>query len=104
MANYKRRFTKDEFKHELMTHLHDMPKGHFQNRKHLEKNAALKAEHYSRALAALDSVADRLRKIAETHPDPTEQQSARSGLTEISDAIDAYGEASMSGNSNWHSD
>lgn len=104
MSKYKRRFTKDEFKQELLTHLHDMPKGHFQSKKHLEKNATIKAEHYDRALAALDSVADRLRKIASTHPEASARQEADSALVEINNAIDAYGEASMSGNSNWHSD
>lgn len=100
MADYKRRFTKEEFKRELMAHLRDAPKG-FQAKDRLEAHAEIKAEHYERALKALDSAAERLRKIAATHPDETARVEADTGLREIEEAINAYGEASMDQNSQW---
>lgn len=101
MPNYKRRFTKEEFQQELFTHLKDMPPGHLHAHDKLEQIAQWKAEHYSRALEALDRAAERIRKVAHAHPDPAFQQDAENALTEINDAINAYGEASLSGNSRW---
>lgn len=100
MANYKRRFTKDEFKKELMAHLRDAPKG-FQAKERLEKHAEVKAGHYERALQALDAATNRLRKIAETHPDDSARQEANLCVQEIEEAVNAYGEASMDQNSHW---
>lgn len=102
MANYKRRFTKEQFKQELFTHLHDMPRGHYRSKKHLEENAAMKAEHYQQALEALDSAADRLRNLAQTHSDAEAKKEADTAVSEINAAIEAYGEASMAGNSEWN--
>lgn len=101
MPNYNRRFTKDEFKKEMFTHLKDMPPGYLKAPKKLEEVAEWKAEHYERALNALDSAAARLKKIADTHQDDSARKEAESGLNEITNAINAYGEASMSGNSKW---
>lgn len=100
MANYKRRFTKDEFKNELMAHLRDAPAG-FQAKDRLERHAELKAGHYERALVALDSATERLRKIAATHPDEGARKDAEAAVSEINSAIDAYGEAAMDQNSQW---
>lgn len=101
MANYKRRFTKEEFRKELFTHLRDMPPQYLHKHENLEEIAKVKAEHYSRALDALDAAMDRVRKIASTHQDAEAQKDADLALKEINDAINAYGEASMSGNSSW---
>lgn len=101
MPNYNRRFTKEEFQKELFTHLKDMPPGHMQAPKKLEENARQKAEHYARALDALDSVAERIKKIAASHPDETVRAEADAAVKEIDEAINAYGEASMTGNSGW---
>ena len=102
MANFKRRFTKEEFQKELFTHLKDMPPGYLRAHDKLEQITQWKADHYSTALAALDSAAERLKKLAESHPDAAARQEAESGVKEINEAIDAYGEASLSGNSVWN--
>lgn len=101
MAKYKRRFTKEDFQKELFTHLKDMPPGHLKAHDKLEQIAQWKAEHYARALDALDRAAERMKKVAETHPDPSARLEAENAMTEISDAVNAYGEASLSGNSRW---
>lgn len=102
MPNYKRRFTKDEFAKELFIHLRDMPPGHLRAHDKLEEIAKWKADHYSRALDALDAATERVRKIAASHPDPRVQREAEAAVKQINDAINAYGEASMSGNSEWN--
>lgn len=104
MPDYKRRFSKDEFKQELLTHLMDMPADHLRNPKKLSAVAETKADHYASALAALDAAMDKVRKIAETHPDPVARQQADSAVTEINSAIDSYGEASLSQNSQWRNE
>jgi len=100
MANYKRRFTKEEFQKEMFTHLRDIPPGHLKNPKKLEESAAYKAEHYAQALDALDAAVARIKKLAESAPEENKAE-ADAAVKEISDAINAYGEAAMSGNSSW---
>lgn len=101
MANFKRRFTKEEFKKEMFTHLKDIPPGHLKNPKKLEESAEYKASHYSEALKALDAAAARIRKMAEASQDANAKTEADAAIKEINDAINAYGEAAMSGNSTW---
>lgn len=99
MTDYKKRFTKDEFKRELVEHLRAMPPGHLQSPAKLEPNAEKKAEHYAQALAALDRAADKLRAMAASNPEL--KSDADEAIKEINDAIDTYGEVSMSGNGSW---
>lgn len=99
MANYRRRFTRDEFKKELVAHLADAPRG--LSRQKLEEHAERKAAHYEQALHALDAVAERLKKLAETHPDETAKTDAEEALKQIDEAISAYGMAAMDQNSQW---
>lgn len=101
MANYKKRFTKEEFKKELMQHMSDMPPGFLKARDKLDKHVEDKANHYIAALAALDAAADKLRSVAASHPDPSARQDADEALKKIDDAINAYGDASMSWNNGW---
>lgn len=101
MADYKRRFTKDEFKNEMFTHLRDIPPGHLKNPKKLEESAEYKAAHYEKALEALDAAMARITKMAESSQDETASAEAELAIREINDAINAYGEAAMSGNSSW---
>lgn len=99
MTNYRRRFTKDEFKKELMEHLGAMPPGHLQAPHKLDSNAERKAELYTQALAALDRAADRIRQMASANPEL--KPHADDAIREIDDAVDTYGEVSMSGNGSW---
>ncbi len=101
MTNYKRRFTKDEFKQELVNHLRDMPPGLARARGRLEAHAEMKAAHYEKALAALDAAMERVQRIAASHPDEGARQEADSAIREINAAIETYGEASMAQNSSW---
>lgn len=100
MADYKRRFTRDEFKKELIEHLSDAPKG-FRAKNKLEKHAELKAGHYEQALRSLDVVAEKLRKLAESHPEAEAKADAEEALKQIDEAINAYGMAAMDQNSHW---
>lgn len=99
MANFKRRFTKDEFKQELFEHLRSIPPGHLNAPKKLEAHAEKKAEHYVQALAALDRAAERLRAMAADNPGL--QADTDACIKEINDAVDTYGEVSLYGNSIW---
>lgn len=101
MPNYKRRFTKEEFKQELASHLRDVPPGLLKAPHRLAAHTELKAGHYEAALAALDAAVARVRQIAATHPDEQARQEADTAIREINDAIDTYGEAAMVQNSNW---
>lgn len=101
MPNYKRRFTKDEFKQELVNHLRDMPPGLSRAQDRLEAHAELKAAHYEQALAALDAAMERVQRIAASHPDESARLEADAAIKEINSAIETYGEASMVQNSIW---
>lgn len=100
MSKFKRRFSKDEFSHELAEHLRALKPADLQAPKKLEANAARKAQHYSAAVAALDRAADRIRQMAAANPEL--QQEADEAVKEINSAIDTYGEASLYGNRSWN--
>lgn len=104
MPNYRRRFSKEEFKNELISHLRDIPPGLARAPKRLEAHAELKAAHYEAALKALDDAVEKLRNIAAKNTDPQTQQDAKLAIQRISEAVDTYGEASMSQNSIWDGD
>lgn len=99
MANFKRRFTKDEFKKELTEHLGAIPPGHLKAPAKLEAHAEKKAEHYAQAVAALDRAAERLRAMAAANP--VMKTDTDACIKEINDAVDTYGEASLYGNGQW---
>lgn len=98
---YERRFTQEEFIDKLFEHLRDLPPGHMQAPAKIRANVEWKAGYYASALAALDEAAARVRNIAASHPDPQMRTEAETAVQEINTAIDAYGAASMSGNSTW---
>lgn len=102
MGKYAKRFSKDDFKKELVEHLASMPKQYFASKKHLEEHAAKKAEYYSRALTALDEASERLKRIADTHPEPGAREDADAALKKIDEAISAYGDASLNQNNSWN--
>lgn len=101
MANFRRRFTKDEFKDELIRHLGDVPPGLLQARGRLEAHAELKAGHYEAALKALDEAVSRMREIAATHGDAETQQKTEDAIRQVQTAAETYGEACLVQNSTW---
>jgi tetratricopeptide (TPR) repeat protein len=104
MVDYNRRFSKKEFKDELMKHMSDMPPGFLKAKDKLEKHVETKAGRYADALAALDEAASKLKEIAASHPDDTARKDADAALKKIDEAIGAYGEASMLFNNRWEED
>jgi uncharacterized protein YyaL (SSP411 family) len=101
MAKFDRRFTRDEFVKEMVTHLKDMPPGFTQSRKNLEAIAEYKAEQYQKAIEALDMAANKLKKLNEANTDPTIKQETEAAIKSIDEAISAYGVASFGFNSQW---
>lgn len=98
--NYRRRFGRDEMRSELVKHFQAIPE---QGRgKALEAAAEVKAQRYDEALRHLDSLRQRLQEAAEK--DSSLKELADSGIREIDEAIDAYGEASLVVNHTWNGD
>lgn len=101
MKKYEKRFTKEEYQRELIQHLSDMPPGFLKAKDKLEKHAAEKAEHYERALKALDEATERLKAIRASGDAATVTTDADEAIRKIEEAVNAYGTASMHYNGEW---
>lgn len=99
MQKFNKRFSQEEFKKELVEHLKSKPLDLTDEQ--LEKHAATKAEHYAQALAHIDHVSDHLKKIAANLPDEASKTELDLALKKLDEAIEAYGEASLSFNNSW---
>lgn len=98
--NYRRRFGRDEMRNELVKHFQSIPE---QGRgKALEAAAEAKSQRYEEALKHLDNLRQRLQAAAEQ--DSSLRELADSGIREIDEAIDAYGEAALVVNHSWNGD
>lgn len=99
MKKYRKRFTKEEFKKELVDHIKSKPAKY--DDKQFEKYADKKAGHYLEALESLDQATKKIRQIAANHPDPQAKKEADFAIRQIEDSIAAYGDAVFDYNSSW---
>lgn len=99
MKKFDKRFTKEEFKKELVEHLKTMPAD--LKPAQLEKHAEVKAEHYARANQRLDEAVNALKSLAASTTDAGEKQKIDLAIKRVDEAIAAYGEASLAYNSQW---
>lgn len=102
MKKFDRRFNREEFAKELAEHITNKPKD--LSDKIIKKNAETKAVHYERALKLLDELSDDLKKISESHNDPSVKETAKRGVKLIEKSVAAYGEASLDFNNEWNKD
>lgn len=97
--NYRRRFSEQEMRTELVEHFRRMPEERVDA--DLVDAAARKAANYAEALRHLDEALDRVNAAAAGSTDPVVKAAAEFSARKISAAIDAYGEASLVKNHSW---
>lgn len=101
MADFKKRFTRQEFAKELKEHLESVPTD-AAHRGLIQKNAEHKANKYVETLRLLDQVSQTLAEIAAKSEDPDLKKRAEAGIKQVEDAVNTYGETSLNYNSVWY--
>lgn len=101
MADFKKRFTRQEFVKELKEHLESVPT-EAAHRGLIQKNAEHKANKYTEALRLLDQVSATLAEVASKTEDPSLKKKAEASIKQVDDAINTYGETSLDFNSVWY--
>lgn len=99
---YDKRFTKDEFKDEMIKHTKGKPADFSDDQ--LDDYAEIKARHYEQSMALLDEVREKLETLAKSHPDKEMQKEADFGIKKIDESIASYGQAVFNFNHQWHKD